>query len=297
MNRRSRALAGIGYLILAVACFAALDTTTKFVTAAVPLLVALWFRYAIQAVATTAVVLPLRGWRIWRTQHPRYQLLRGALLFSSSLFAFLSLRVMPVGEFTAIVMITPLVVTLLAATTLGEHVSVLRWLLVAGGFTGTLMILRPGGEDFNAELLLPLGLVASNAAFQLLTSRLAQTEEPMTMQLYTGWVGTALASLTLPFVWTWPPDTTTWLRLLFMGVAASVGHFLLILAYTRAPASTLAPYGYAQIGFAMIGGWLVFAHLPDAWSLAGMALVALCGAAGAWLTVREGRRLVEQPES
>lgn len=297
MNRRSRALAGIGFLIIAVACFAALDTTTKFVALSLPVLMALWFRYALQALITTAVVMPLRGLRAWRTHHPRFQLLRGALLFSSSLFAFYSLKFMPVGEFTAIVMITPLVVTLLAATSLGERVSVLRWLLVAGGFTGTLMILRPGGEGFSAALLLPLGLVASNAAFQVLTSRLARTEDPVTMQLYTGWVGTALASLTLPFVWTLPPDLATWLRLLFMGLMATIGHFLLILAYARAPASMLAPYGYAQIGFAMIGGWLVFSHVPDAWSLAGMALVAACGALGAWLTVRESRLPVQPPES
>jgi drug/metabolite transporter (DMT)-like permease len=242
-------------------------------------------------------VMPRRGTRAWRTHHPRFQLLRGALLFSSSLFAFFSLKYMPVGEFTAVVMITPLVVTLLAATSLGERVSVLRWLLVAGGFVGTLVILRPGDDGFSAALLLPVGLVISNAAFQVLTSRLARTEDPVTMQLYTGWVGTALASLTLPFVWTLPPDLATWLRLLFMGLMATIGHFLLILAYARAPASTLAPYGYAQIGFAMIGGWLVFTHVPDAWSLAGMALVAACGALGAWLTVRESRLPVQPPES
>ena len=69
----------------------------------------------------------------------------------------------------------------------------------------------------------------------------------------------------------------------------TVGHFLLILAYQRAPASTLTPYLYVQIGFAMLGGWVVFSHVPDGWSIAGMALIALCGAAGAWAAVRESR--------
>jgi drug/metabolite transporter (DMT)-like permease len=76
-----------------------------------------------------------------------------------------------------------------------------------------------------------------------------------------------------------------------MGVTGSVGHFLLILAYARAPAATLTPYLYAQIGFAMLGGWLVFAHVPDSWSVLGMVLVALCGAGGAWATLHERRRL------
>jgi len=297
VSRRAGTLAGIGFAITAVACFATLDTTTKYITASVSLLTALWFRYAFQAVLTTAVVWPGRGRRVLRTEHLRFQLLRGALLFASSGLAFLCLRFMPVGEFTAIVMIAPLVITLLAATSLGERVSPLRWLLVVGGFTGTLIVIRPGGQAFDWMLLLPLALVACNAWFQVLTSKLTRTEDPITMQLYTGWVGTLLASLTLPFAWTTPTAWWQWAGMVVMGLTASVGHFLLILAYARAPAATLTPYLYAQIGFAMLGGWLVFSHVPDQWSILGMSLVAICGAAGAWLTVRESRVVVQPIEA
>jgi drug/metabolite transporter (DMT)-like permease len=99
-----------------------------------------------------------------------------------------------------------------------------------------------------------------------------------------------VASLALPFVWTRIHDTMLWVLLCLMGLLATVGHFMLILAYQRAPAATLTPYLYAQIGFAMLGGWLVFSHVPDEWSMAGMLLIAVCGAAGAWLTVTESRR-------
>jgi drug/metabolite transporter (DMT)-like permease len=283
------ALAGIALVVAASACFAALDTTTKYVSLAVPLLMALWFRYFFQAVATTVVVLPQRGMAVWRTRHLGWQLVRGLLLLTSSLLAFASLRYMPVGEFTAIVMITPLVITLLAATMLKERVSLLRWLLVAGGFAGTLVIIRPGGQTFGWSSLLPIALVASNAWFQVLTSKLARTEDPVTMHLYTGWTGTIAASLTLPFVWTTLPDPWLWAALCFMGLMATVGHFALILAYYRAPAATLTPYLYTQIAFAMLGGVLVFRHVPDHLSLAGIVMIAVCGAAGAWLTVRERR--------
>lgn len=287
--RTPNALAGIALVVGASACFAALDTTTKYVSAAVPLLMALWFRYLFQAVATTVVVLPTRGRRVWRTRRLAWHLLRGLLLLTSSLLAFLSLRYMPVGEFTAIVMITPLAITLLAATWLKEQVSGVRWALVAGGFVGTLMIIRPGGSAFGWSSLLPLALVASNASFQVLTSKLARTEDPVTMHLYTGWTGTLVASLALPFVWTALPNPWLWAALCFMGLMATIGHFMLILAYYRAPAATLTPYLYSQIGFAMLGGVIVFSHLPDALSLAGIGMIAFCGAAGAWLTVRERR--------
>lgn len=286
------ALAGIALVLAAVACFATLDTTTQYVSAAgVPLLMALWCRYCFQAVVTTAVVLPLRGRAVLRTAHLRYQGLRGVLLLLSSLFSFLSLKAMPVAEFTAVIMITPLAITLLAATVLGERVPPLRWLLVAGGFLGTLAIIRPGGGDFDATLLLPLCLVACNAGFQVLTSKMAQTEDPMTMHLYTGWIGTLGSALALPFVWTALPSWTLWASLALMGLMGAVGHFLLILAYARTPAAALTPYLYGQIGFAMLGGWLVFSHVPDPKALLGMLLIAACGAGGAWLTVHERRRL------
>lgn len=297
MRQVRHPLAGIALAIGACACFSALDTTTKYVSTTVPLLMALWFRYAFQAIATTATVLPLRGLSVLRTVQPRFQILRGLLLLASSLFAFASLKYMPVGEFTAIVMIAPLAVTLLAATVLKERVSPLRWVLVAGGFIGTVVIIRPGGEAFTWASLLPLCLVISNAWFQVLTSRLARTEDPVTMHLWTGWVGTIAASFALPFVWTWIANPGMWLLLCFMGIAATIGHFMLILAFQRAPAATLTPYLYSQVAFAMVAGVVVFSHLPDRWSLAGIALIVVCGAAGGWLTVRETRMKIEPVEA
>lgn len=291
MKRAPSAVWGIGLVIAAVACFATLDTTTKVVSVSVPLLMGLWFRYFFQAVATTAVVLPLRGWRSLRTAHPKFQLLRGLLLLTSSLFAFLSLKYMPVAEFTSMVGIVPLAITLLAATALGESVSRLRWTLIAGGFIGALIIIRPGSEHFGWSVLFPLVVVVSNSWFQVLTSKLARTEDPITMHFYTGWVGTLVASLALPFVWTTLPSWWLWAGLMLMGLTATVGHFFLILAYTRTSAATLTPFFYTQIGFAMLGGWLAFSHVPDGWSMMGIGMIALCGALSAWLTARESQAL------
>jgi drug/metabolite transporter (DMT)-like permease len=294
----SNSLAGIGFAVLAASCFATLDTTTKSISASVSLLVALWFRYAFQAVVTTAVVWKGRGRQLFQTRHPRFQLARGLLLFASSLLAFFSLKYMPVGEFTAIVLMTPLVITMLAAWTLKEHVSPVRWALVCGGFAGTLVIIRPDTQHFDWSLLLPLVLVATNSGFQVLTGKLArEQEDPITTHVLTGWTGTLLATVLLPFVWETPPDWVAWAQLFLMGLMATLGHFFLILAYGRAPAATLTPYMYTQIGFAVIAGWIVFQHIPDQWTLSGMALVALCGALGAWLTLRESRVRLELPES
>ena len=284
------ALEGIAWSVVAVACFAVSDTIAKFVTNSVSVLVALWFRYAIQTVVMSVLMLPVRGKAAFKTAHPKFQILRGLLLVVTTLLAFLSLSFMPVGEFTAIVLITPLVITLLAGKLLGETVSPLRWVLVAGGFVGAMVIIRPGHEAFHWASLLPLALVGTNAWFQVLTSKLAKTEDPMTMQLYTGWTGAVVATMALPFVWTSLPSWPLIGLLVVMACLVTAGHFMLTLAYQRAPAVTLTPYFYLQICFAMLGGWVVFAHVPDAWVIAGMVLIGICGVAGGWLTVYEDKK-------
>ena len=279
---------------MALACFAVLDTTTKRVTMVLPIMMAVWARYFFQAFLITAVVLPLKGLAVLTTQNPRQQLARGVLLAVVTGLAFSSLKFLPVGEFTAINMTAPLLVTLLAARTLGEHVSLQRVWLVCGGFVGTLIIVRPGTDVFGWPLLIPMALVIVNAAFQLLTSKMARTEDAMTTQFYTTWVGTALTSL--PLFWFWVPVTEmrVLLELVLMGAAGATGHFLLILAFERSPAGALMPYMYAQIAFGIFWGWVIFKHVPDHVSLFGIGLIAILGAVGsllpriqAWL---DGRR-------
>jgi drug/metabolite transporter (DMT)-like permease len=138
--------------------------------------------------------------------------------------------------------------------------------------------------------------VLANAGFQLLTSRMAKTEDPMTMQFYTGWTGAVVALCALPFIWVPIVSPRVWGGLVFMGFMGSLGHFIFIQAFKRAPAAVLMPYMYAQIAFAMLGGWLIFFHVPDQWTLVGMAMIAICGAAGAWLTAHESRAAAEAPE-
>lgn len=282
----ARPLQGIVLLLLAVACFATLDASAKYLSLGISVLTVIWFRYLFQALAMSAVVLPTRGWRSLQTVHPYLHLLRAALLLSTSMLGFFSVKYMPVGEFTAIIMLTPMVTTLLAATFLQEKVSALRWLLVAGGFCGALLVAQPGGASSGWVLLLPLGCTLANSLYQILTSRMARTEHAMTLNFYSGWGGALVLTAALPWIWQTPADGQTWALLCLTGATGTLGHFALGAAFGRAPAATLAPYLYAQIGFAMLAGWLVFAHVPGRLELAGIALIALCGATAAWLAAR-----------
>lgn len=275
---------GIILAILATLCFALLDTVSKYAgKLLVPVLMAIWLRFAIQTLMTMALLWPQYRGRLFQTQAPRAQLLRGLLMIGSFGFSFLSLRFLPVGEFTAIMMLIPLAVTLLASLILRERVSPLGWLLVAGGFSGALIVIRPHGSDFHLGMLLPLLSVLVNALLQILTSRMVRTEDPGVTHFYTGLIGLACTSLAIPLGWQWLSDWQQWAASALMGLFGSTGHYLLIKAFQQTPASRIAPYLYAQIGFATLAGWAVFSHAPDALALLGIAVIALCGLTSARL--------------
>jgi drug/metabolite transporter (DMT)-like permease len=287
-------LNGVLFIVGAVACFAALDTATKLVSLSAPLVMTVWFRYLLQALVTGVWLFPRQGRSALRTRRPGLQLLRGLLLLTSSCFAFLSLKHLPVGEFTAITMITPLVVMAVAALSFGEAVPWTRWLFLLGGFAGALVVIAPAGHAIDPATALPLLVVATNAGYQLVTSRLAQVDAPGTIHFYTGCIGTLVATLALPFSWA-ALDGATWAVLLAMGVFSTLGHFLMIMGYSRAPVSLLTPYLYFQIAFGTFGGWLVFNHVPAPRALLGIALIAACGAAGTWLAARRAARDAARP--
>lgn len=286
----SRQLAGIGYIIGACVCFATLDTNTKLAGALAPVLMLLWFRYLFQAVVTAALRAPVQGLALFKTRNPRFQLLRGVLLLITSACSFFGLQYLPVGEFTAIIMLAPLIVTALAAWTLKEKVSALRWGLLAGGLAGALLVIRPGGQVFGWPVLLPIAMVISYAFFQTLTSRMAAGDDPYTTHFYTGLVGTVVMCFVVVPAWNTQALIDHWPWFVALGFFGTFGHWMLILAFARAPASVLSPYLYSQIALGTLGGWWVFRHMPDALAWAGIALVTVCGIASAFLTAREGQR-------
>jgi drug/metabolite transporter (DMT)-like permease len=273
-------------MIASVACFAALDTATKLAGMRASMPTVLWFRFMFQLLVTTLLLLPHRGLRLPSSKRPGLQLLRGLLLVLSSALAFLSLKFMPVGEFTAIILLAPVFITFAAATRLGQQVSALRWALTFASFGGALVVIRPDAHGFTWATILPLLLVASNVAYQLITSELAQSDDPGSTQIISGGVGTLLMSAALPFFWS-TPDPHAWLLFLALGVFGTFGHLFLLYGYRKAPVGLLAPFLYMQIGFAMLSGWIVFSHVPDGWAWAGVAIIAAAGMATTWIAGKE----------
>jgi len=286
-----RPLLGIALVIGAASCFAAMDTTVRFVGATFSVALVLWTRYGLHAAIMT-LLIALSKQRSFRSANPMFQIARGALLAFASAMAFAALRRMPVAEFTAIVMLTPVIATLVARAWLKERISPLRWALVIGGFAGALIVIRPGSGIVGWAALMPLACAFANAGFQIMTSRFAPHEDPFTTNFYTGATGMAIATPILLASVADPIDNLMDApglqvgALIGVAVLGTSGHLMLIMALGKAPASTLMPFQYVQLAVAALAGYLVFGVVPDGWGWVGMAIIGICGAASAWLNMR-----------
>lgn len=289
--RPQRPFLGIVLILLMAALFVGLDTSVKYLGAFMPVLLMLWARYAFQAVAMALWLLRPSS-PGFRAAHPKFQFVRGALLMTTSIISFIGLQYMPVAEFTAVGMLTPVVVTILAAIFLNERVSRVRWVLVIAGFAGALIVIRPGSGVFGWVAAFPLVMALCYGAFQALTAKLSALEHPLTTHFYTGLVGMVvltpallLSGIDVPGVLRAASPSQIAL-LLAVGAFGTVGHLCLILALGLAPTATLMPFIYTQIAFAVAASALVFRHVPDGWAWVGMGVIALSGAATVWLNVR-----------
>jgi drug/metabolite transporter (DMT)-like permease len=277
MPAKSNTFRGIMLCASAVFFFACLDIVTKKLAAVYNVPLVLFVRYAGNLLLLLALFAPTQGVSLMKTQRTGLAIVRGLCLVVSSFFVGIALQRMPVAESTSIVFLAPLLVLLLAKPLLNEKIGVLGFLAAGLGFSGVLLIVRPGaGLD---ALGVACGLFAAIllAAYYLL-SRLLAPERSETLLLYVVLLGSAGYGALLP--WCLKGQAPTSLQLLLflsLGLIAGVGHFLFTIAYRHAPASTLAPINYLQLPWAGLLGWLTFGHTPDRLSITGICIVVLSG--------------------
>jgi drug/metabolite transporter (DMT)-like permease len=286
--------AAILMIVGAVACFSIADSIIKTLAARYPIPLLVWARWGAQVLAMVVWLAPKMGFGMIRTRQLRMQLVRGALLIVSSLCFISALKFLPLADATALNYLTPTLVIVLAIVFLGERMTAARGAFVVAGLVGMLMIVQPGAEIFNAASFFAIMSAACYAVYQI-TTRMLAGEDPRVTLFYPALVGVAIMTLVWP--WFGSQVDVAWADvalMLALGVLGTIGHFLFILAFQRAPASGLTPFTYVHLVFATIIGWLVFDDLPDGLTFAGMALIA---GSGLLLTWHERRRaLIAAPE-
>ena len=283
--RPERPLLGIGLMLLGTQVLPLMDGVAKALSARYPVLEVVWARYFFHV----ALVVPVVLWRYramaLRIQSPLLQLLRGVLMLVATGSFFAAIGRIPIADALAIAFVAPLLITAMSPFLLGERVGPRRWTAVTVGFVGVLIVLRPGAVALEVGSLLALATGAAYAVYAVTTRYLAGTIAPMLTVTHTALFGCLVTSLLVPTVWVTPSAADFGLMVL-MGLLGACGHFLLIVAYEQAPASLLAPCVYAEIAGAVLVGWVFFGDFPDAWTWAGICVIA---ASGVYIAYRERR--------
>lgn len=274
---------GIVFMLAMTVCFSTLDASAKFVTNELSLWMVMWGRYFFHLLFIAAFFLRGAPRKILATRNLKMQVLRSALIFCAGVTFWAGLMYLPLAECTVIAFISPLLVTILSVIFLREKFGAHRWVVVLAGLVGVLFVIRPGVGFVHWAVVLPLLAALFYATLQIITRVLGQQDSALTTLFYTCVCGLVFSSVMAVLFWQ-TPTPVQWLMLMGLGFVGAAGHFFMIRAFERAPASLLASFDYATLVWAILYGFFLFGDLPDGRTILGAVIIV---ASGLYLVRRE----------
>jgi drug/metabolite transporter (DMT)-like permease len=290
---RAIGLVALAYLVLSVG-----DAAAKWAVLAAGVAWAMLWRGVFGAAAVLAVTSTRSSVGGWRRIAPvRWQmvLLRAGLSSFTSTTWYLAWRHMQLADTYALGFTAPLIMTLLAIPMLKERIRWRRMLSTLLGFSGVLVMLRPGGDLWSPALPLLMAGIVSMAVTRIMARQLSLTETP---ECQAFWLMVSHATAGVVLLALFPPSATgdpwVWLALAGLGISSGLAHCVFTFAYGLAPVSALAPYEYTMLIWGGAAGFFVFGEVPSWTTLAGASVVA---AAGLYNLHRERVRRTEEPKA
>lgn len=275
MTPRNNALGAL-FTVLATLCFASMDAISKFLVADYTVGQIMWIRCALIFLFSWFIVRRQGLVGALRTTRPRLQLARSLILIIESAIFVLAFRYLPLADAHAIAATSPLLVIALGVLFLGEKAGPARWLAVAAGFAGVLLIIRPGLRDLDWPVLLPLIGAGLWATYQILTRLAARRDSADTSLIWAALVPLIATTFVGPIGWQWP-TLAVWILMALISVIGAAGNYAMIKALDYAEAGAVQPYSYTLLVWAAVLGAVVFGDIPDVWTFLGAAIVVTSG--------------------
>jgi drug/metabolite transporter (DMT)-like permease len=281
-NRR-----GMIFMIMAMALFAANDAGTKYAAATLPVSEVMVLRGAFATVFLIAVLV----WRGEIKDTPKmfdWQVsLRGCAEAVTGVLLISALALIPLGNVISIIQLVPFLMTIIAAMMLGESVGIRRWIAVAAGFVGVLLVVKPASSAFDAASLFALAATFTILLRDMLARSIGSRVPAFVVALASIVAGIAIGAIGSFFQEWRTPDAATFFSLFLSGIFLVLAQFFIVLAYRGTELSAVAPFRYSIVAFAVVYGFIVFREVPDTLSLAGMAILTV---AGVYMLHREAAR-------
>ncbi|MBX3422615.1 MAG: DMT family transporter [Pirellulaceae bacterium] len=279
MNQlKSTATLGIACAVAGYFLFSAGDAMSKYMRQFEYTSAQISFQYS-----TTAVILlcACSGWlgglkQTLKTERKSLHLLRGLVSAPTQAFNFYAFSKMPMANVYAVIFLTPFLTATLAAMFLKEKVTATRWLLIATGFVGVLIAMRPDVYGFSLPVVAVMVTAVFTSVRNTTVRLLGPQETALSLALYPA-VAIALAT-SGPALSAGKLPTLVHLGMLSGGgLMYACGLLLTCLAFRFAPAALASPFHYTQIFWAVLAGLLLFGDMPDRWTILGSMIIILCG--------------------
>ena len=219
-------------------------------------------------------------------RHPWWTALRTLAAVATGISVFYAFSVLPLTQTYAIIFASPLIITVLSIPILGETVGWRRWVAVALGLCGVLVVLRPGGADLGLGHAAALMGAFGGALASVIVRKIGKDERTIVLMLYPMMANFVLMGVALPFVYV-PMTLPDLVGTLAMSILVNLAGLCMIVAYKKGDAAIVAPMQYSQIIWATIFGVLLFSEFPDAMTLLGAAIII---ASGLIIVFREGTK-------
>jgi drug/metabolite transporter (DMT)-like permease len=265
-------LRGILWSGLAGILFALLNVFTLIPAQHLNPYVMAFLRYLFGTLFLVPIVLRLGARRTMRTHRLPLHLFRGCIHAGGMFLWFIGLPLTTLASITALGFTGPIFVTIGAALFLGEDVRLRRWIAVAVGFAGAMIIIRPGIGDLGLGAVVILISTPIFSASNLISKALARTESAPTIVV---WQNLTISLAAFPVaLWFW--DTPQWADLLWFvaaGLCGTLGHMCQQNGYQLADITLLQPIGFLSLLWNALLGYFLFFQQPDVWTFVGAAVI------------------------
>jgi len=252
------------------------DALTKWLTDGYPVGEILFWRATFSFLPILLFIWHAGGFRCLKTNHLGMHVFRAMGMLASATFIVISFRLMPIADATALNFTSSLFVTALAMPLLSEHVGWRRWTAVCVGFTGVIVMLRPGGE-MQWIVLLPVASAVAGALRDIITRYMSDTENSTAILFYTNTAIIFAGLMTIPFGGWVMPNLFDFGLFIATGCFSGLAHFLLIRSFHYSEVAVVMPFKYLTLLWATILGYLVWGDIPDHHMIAGAAIIVSSG--------------------
>ncbi|MGH6618591.1 MAG: DMT family transporter [Alphaproteobacteria bacterium] len=290
-RKRAGNLRGIFWMLGATLIFVNMHAAIRHIAPEVDPLEIAFFRNVLGLIFLAPVFLRY-GLEPLRTTQFRMHFWRAAINLVNMVTYYMGLRLTPLAEATALNFTAPLFATVLATAFLGEKLRLWRALALAAGFTGALVIVRPGFEALNPGALLVIFSAVLWGGIMVMIKLIGRTESSLTITL---WVLILMTAMSFPpalFVWQWPTATQfAWLT--YIAVTGTIGQLMLAQALKEAEATAIMPVDFSRLIWAAVTGYFAFGEVPDVFTWTGGVMIF---ASATYIALRE-KKLHKRRES